>query len=85
MFEYAASGIPIVASRLRPAESVFDDDCVSFVKPADPDDIAEKIAELCLNPDQRRRQTRAAHKANAKVAGPVMAKRFQDMIMNLIT
>ncbi|MHC4525801.1 MAG: glycosyltransferase, partial [Planctomycetota bacterium] len=85
MFEYAASGIPIVASRLRPAESVFDDDCVSFVKPADPDDIAEKIAELCLNPDQRREQSRAAYKANAKVAGPVMAKRFQDMIMNLIT
>jgi glycosyltransferase involved in cell wall biosynthesis len=84
MFEYAASGIPIVASRLRPAESVFDDDCVSFVEPADPDDMAEKIAELCLNPDQRREQSRAAYKANAKVAGPVMAKRFQDMIMNLI-
>ncbi|MHC4782913.1 MAG: glycosyltransferase [Planctomycetota bacterium] len=48
MFEYAASGIPIVASRLRPAESVFDDDCVSFVEPADPDDMAEKIAELCI-------------------------------------
>jgi glycosyltransferase involved in cell wall biosynthesis/GT2 family glycosyltransferase len=84
MFEYAASGIPIAASRLRSAESVFDDDCVSFVKPADPDDLADKIVELCLNPALRRKHVRAAFAANAKVAGPVMAKRFGDMIRRLL-
>lgn len=84
MFEYAASGIPIVASRLHSAESVFNDDCVSFVKPADPEDLAAKITELCLNPDRRKNQVQAAFEANAKVAGPVMAKRFQDTIVNLL-
>lgn len=84
MFEYAASGIPVVASRLRSAESVFDDDCVSFVKPADPDDLAEKITSLCLNPDLRKKQVQAAFRANAKVAGPVMAKLFQDVIKTLL-
>jgi glycosyltransferase involved in cell wall biosynthesis len=84
MFEYAASGIPIVASRLRSAESVFNDDCVSFAKPADPRDLADKIVELCLNPDLRRKKVQAAYQANANVAGPVMTKRFCDMIHSLL-
>ena len=84
MFEYAASGIPIVASRLRPAESVFNDDCVSYAKPADPHDLADKIVELCQNPDLRRKHAQAAYYANEKVAGPVMAKRFCGMINNLL-
>ena len=84
MFEYAASGIPIVASRLRPAESVFNDDCVSFAKPADPDDLADKIADLCSDPELRKNRLQAAYQANEKVAGPVMAKRFIDMIESLL-
>jgi glycosyltransferase involved in cell wall biosynthesis len=84
MFEYAASGIPIVASRLRSAESVFNDDCVSFAKPADPRDLADKIVELCLNPDLRRKKVQTAYQANANVAGPVMTKRFCDMIHSLL-
>ena len=83
-FEYAASGIPVAASRLRPTESVFNDTCVSFAKPGDPADLAEKIVELCLNPEQRKRQVQAAFEANAKVAGPVMAKRFKDAIFTLL-
>ncbi|MHC4962493.1 MAG: glycosyltransferase, partial [Planctomycetota bacterium] len=84
MFEYAASGIPIVASRLRPAESVFNDDCVSFAKPADPDDLADKIVELCYDPELRKNRVHAAYQANEKVAGPVMAKRFIDMVEDLL-
>lgn len=84
MFEYAASGIPIVASRLRSAESVFDDGCVSFAKPADPADLADKIVQLCLNPDLRKQKVQAAFKANEKVSGPVMARRFCGVIEGLL-
>jgi glycosyltransferase involved in cell wall biosynthesis len=84
MFEYAASGIPIVASRLRSAESVFNDECVSFAKPADPHDLADKIVELCQDPEQRKKKVQAAYLANEKVAGPVMAKRFCETIGSLI-
>jgi glycosyltransferase involved in cell wall biosynthesis len=84
MFEYAASGIPIVASRLRSAESVFNDNCISFAKPADPEDLADKIVELCLNPKLRTKKVQAAYQANARVAGPVMAKRFCDMVGSLL-
>jgi hypothetical protein len=46
--------------------------------------MAEKIIELCLNPQRRRKQVRAAFNANEKVASPVMVKRFQDTIINLL-
>jgi glycosyltransferase involved in cell wall biosynthesis len=84
MFEYAASGIPIVASRLRSAESIFNDDCICFTKPADPYDLAEKIVALCRDPQRRQKQVQSAYEANEKVAGPVMAKRFQDTILHLL-
>jgi glycosyltransferase involved in cell wall biosynthesis/GT2 family glycosyltransferase len=84
MFEYAASGIPIAASRLRPAESIFNDNCVSFAKPGDPGDLAEKIIDLCLHPNHRKKQVQAAFEVNAKVAGPVMAERFKEAIFALL-
>jgi glycosyltransferase involved in cell wall biosynthesis len=84
MFEYAAAGIPIVTSRLRPAESVFDDSCVAYTKPADPQDLADKIARLCLDPALRKSRVKAALAAQAGVSGAVMAGRFLDLVRGLL-
>jgi len=84
MFEYAAAGIPIVSSRLRPAESIFDDKCVAYTRPGDPEDLAYKIERLCLDPRLRKSQVKAARKAHADVCGTVMAGRFLDLVRGLL-
>jgi glycosyltransferase involved in cell wall biosynthesis len=53
LMEYAALGIPVVASRLRTVEHYFVDDAVRLVTPGDPQSMANAIEELFRNPDLR--------------------------------
>lgn len=52
-FEYIASGLPVVASRLRSAEELFDSSCVQYTIPGNPENLAENIIQMCLNPELR--------------------------------
>ncbi|MCX7013926.1 MAG: glycosyltransferase [Candidatus Sumerlaeota bacterium] len=83
MFEYAASGLPIVASRLRPALLVFDDSCVAYATPGNPVSFARHAAALCLAPDRRRKMAENAFKAHESVSGDVMAARYRAVIRGL--
>ncbi len=79
-FEYATSGLPIVASRLRSIEAVFADDCVRFARAGDPEDLARQIEALCRDPEARRRQARAARAAVAEISWKVMADRYKAAV-----
>ena len=49
-FEYAATGLPVAASRLDSIAAHFDDQCVEFFEPGSAADMAEKIAVLAGDP-----------------------------------
>lgn len=53
LMEYAALGIPVVASRLRTVEHYFAEDAVRLVAPDDPNAMAEAIEELFRDPELR--------------------------------
>ena len=83
-FEYAASGLPVVASRLRSMEAFFDEDSVRYAEPESPEDLAEKIAQLCRQPELRKSQAERARIAYCKVSGNVMGRRYLDVIQKLL-
>ena len=48
LFEYIIHGKPVIASRLKGMNSVFDDDEIIFFEPGNPQDLAKKI-KWCFN------------------------------------
>ena len=83
MFEYVNSGIPVVASRLHPAESVFNDSCILYATPNDPQEIAANIERFCLNPNLRKFYVKNAIDAYQKVSGEEMSKLYSDIVRKL--
>ena len=64
MFEYMASGLPIVASDLPPIRQFMGDlNCGLLVDPADPQAHAEAILYLLDHPDEARRMGEDGRKA----------------------
>ncbi len=60
-FEYIASGIPVVASRLKSGEELFNDECIQYSEPGNPKSLAENIITMCLNPDLRAQKRKTAY------------------------
>ncbi len=83
-FEYAASGLPIVASRLKPFTSIFDDQSIRFARAQDAEDLAQAIVALCRCPSRRRAQADRARHALDEISGAVMADRYVNLIKGLI-
>jgi len=52
LFEYVALRKPVIASRLKAIEESFDDSCVLFFEPGNPEDLARCILELYSNPNK---------------------------------
>lgn len=84
LFEYAASGLPVVASRLRSIEEFFDEGSVRYAEPESPADLAEKIAQLCAKPELRESQVERARITYAKVSSDVMGRQYMDLIQKLM-
>jgi glycosyltransferase involved in cell wall biosynthesis len=55
MYEYMAIGKPVIVPRLPAIEDNFDDSCVAFFEPGNPEDLARRIAELRTDSERRRR------------------------------
>ncbi len=62
LMEYAALGVPVIASRLRTVEHYFPDPAVRLVAPGDPNAMASAIEELFRAPVLRRRMVRDAQR-----------------------
>jgi len=82
-FEYIATGLPVISSMLDDLAKTFSSDSISYVKENDPQLLAEKVIELCSNPDKRRNQAQKAHKEMNKISGRVMTERYVSLIHNL--
>jgi glycosyltransferase involved in cell wall biosynthesis len=83
-FEYSACGLPVVAARMTSITSIFNDNAITFCEPDNPEDMANKIYALALDPERRRCQTQQALKALDAISGPVMEKRYVTLIQGLI-
>jgi glycosyltransferase involved in cell wall biosynthesis len=83
-FEYATTGLPVVASRLDSMESIFDDECISYADPNSSDDLADKIVEMCLNPELRRSRATKAAQQISQISGAVMAERYVGLMRGLM-
>jgi glycosyltransferase involved in cell wall biosynthesis len=60
LLEYAMSGIPVVAARLKTIQHYFDEDSVRYFTPGDPVDLSAAIEELYRNPTRRMELSRRA-------------------------
>jgi glycosyltransferase involved in cell wall biosynthesis len=83
-FEYTASGLPVVASRLFSLKSIFDEDCIQYAEPENPADFADKIIKLCKDPQLRKEKTLNACNALSKISGEVMDRRYINLIISQI-
>ncbi len=80
VFECAASGLPIVATRLKTLQLTFKDNAVKYANDSDPDDFASKIIELCSKPDERESMIMHAYDAISLISGDVMEERYLCLI-----
>jgi glycosyltransferase involved in cell wall biosynthesis len=81
-FEYAASGLPIIASRLTSLALIFDNKSIYFCEPENVQDLAEKIIGLCLNPKKRAIQSKKAAEIVHSISWEIMANRYLNLIDN---
>ncbi len=84
LFEYVSSGIPVVTSRLKPAESVFTEDSIFFVKSRDSQELADKIVEICNNPEVRQAQVNKGFEKYSKISDSIMKERFINVVKEMI-
>jgi len=54
LLEYAALGVPVIATRIPATEGYFDDSAIAYVDPADPHALARQIVELHRDPVRAR-------------------------------
>ncbi len=84
-FEYAASGLPVVASRLHAMTDIYAEDSVTYVEPGDSAALATAILALAGDPARRARQSRLAYADQRQVSGAVMAERYTALITSLVS
>lgn len=79
-FEYAAAGLPVVATRLRTLALTFDDSTITYSEPDSITDLVEKVVALALDPQKRKAQALNARKSLASISWNVMAKKYLNLI-----
>lgn len=79
-FEYAASGLPVVATKLDSLKTIFGDTGLAFVENINSHSLAEKVVELCLNPELRAEVVEKAYFSIQNISGTIMAQKYLDII-----
>lgn len=81
MFEYIASGLPVVASRLKSGRELFDDSCVHYSDPGSAEDLAEKVLEMCKDPELRSSKREQAYKAfSSNFTSELQSRSYTKMV-----
>jgi glycosyltransferase involved in cell wall biosynthesis len=83
--EYAASGVPMVASYLDTLSKTFNEDCISYVNTEDPEEFAAEIIRLCYDPEFRNHKIHQAYAALKKISWAVMGNNYYHLINELIS
>jgi len=82
-FEYAKLGIPMVASDLKSARYYFNDESISYFKPGDSNEFAEKIIELCLTPNLMEIRAKNARNSISHIFNGKVEKKYVGLINQL--
>ncbi|HZW39611.1 MAG: glycosyltransferase family 4 protein [Syntrophothermus sp.] len=84
LFECAAAGLPVVSTKLNTIRKTFKGNSIKYFKDRDPKNLAEKITELCLNPEERKTQTLNAYRELKDISGDIMSSRYIELMSSLI-
>jgi len=84
IFEYAAVGLPVIATNLSSIRSAFRDCSMIFVDPENSIQIANEIINIANNPESRKNLSKNAKEDLEKVSYQVMHKRYIDLIEKII-
>jgi glycosyltransferase involved in cell wall biosynthesis len=82
-FEYAATGLPVVASRLYSLSLIFDEGSIRFARADSAGDFAKGIIELCLNPEKRLEISQKANEVVSAISGTVMGRRYLKLVESI--
>jgi glycosyltransferase involved in cell wall biosynthesis len=84
-FEYAASGLPVVVTKLLTLSNIFGDKSLAFVEDINPENLANKIIELCLDPERRKEYAINAYNSLNEISGSVMGEKYLKIIEHTIS
>jgi glycosyltransferase involved in cell wall biosynthesis len=84
LLEYAALRIPVVVTRTSTIEAYFDDSCVAFVDPEDPEAIAREIADIARDSNRRQAMTTNAAKVVARHSWEEERKRYLAVVDDVL-
>jgi len=84
-FEYIASGLPVISTKLKDLYETFDDNCITYVEDSDSQQIARAVTFICSNPDLSKNRVQAAHNKLSNISGKVMMDRYIYLYDSLIS
>jgi glycosyltransferase involved in cell wall biosynthesis len=84
LLEYAAMGLPIIASDLATFRAHFGDEAIRYVPGGDATALADAIRELAADPTAAARLGAKAHRVVAGYAWDVQARRYVQIVERLI-
>ncbi len=84
VFEYAAMGKPVVASRLPMVVATFGDDVVTY-EPGDADDLARALRDVVGDGDARRERVERARARVQGVSWEVESRRYLALVEALVS
>ena len=84
LLEYAAMGVPIIATDLATFRAHFTDEAIRFVAGGDPTALADAIHALAADPAAAARLGAEAHRQAAGYAWPTQAGRYLRVVERLI-
>ncbi len=85
LMEYAALGIPIVASRLHTIQYYFTDSAIRFFEPGDPADLASAIEALYVCEETRQRLAENARRTVDLISWPRQRAHYYEAIDSLFS
>ena len=84
LLEYAAMGVPIIASDLATFRAHFSGEAIRYVPGGDPEALAGAIRELAEDPAAAARLGAEAHRQAADYAWSVQAQRYLATVDRLV-
>jgi glycosyltransferase involved in cell wall biosynthesis len=84
LLEYAAMGVPMIASDLATFRAHFTDAAIRYVPGGDPAALANAIRELAADPERAEELGRQAQRQAAAYAWEAQARRYVEIVERLI-
>jgi glycosyltransferase involved in cell wall biosynthesis len=75
---------PVIASRLKAIEESFDDSCILFYEPGNPEELARCVFELYNNPDKGKRLAENAYIRYEKLRWSKTKEIYLEIVHGLI-